>query len=41
VGDVRGFRVDFRDAFFGIKYVKHSSRKKALERESEVCGRVE
>jgi hypothetical protein len=41
VGDVKGFRVDFRGAFLGIKYVKYNGRMKALERENEGCGRVE
>jgi hypothetical protein len=41
VGDVRGFRIDFRGAFFGVKNVKYNIERKALERENEGCGRVE
>ena len=41
MGDVKGFRVDFRGAFFGVKYVKYNNRMKALGRENEGCGRME
>jgi hypothetical protein len=38
---VRGFRVDFRGAFFGIKLVQYNSRMKAWERQNEGCSRME
>jgi hypothetical protein len=41
VGDVKGFRVDFGGAFFGVKYAKYISRIKAVERENEGCSRIE
>jgi hypothetical protein len=41
VGDVKGFRVDFGAALFGVKYVKYNTRIKAVERENGGCGRIE
>jgi hypothetical protein len=41
VGDMRGFRVDFGGAFFGVKFVKYNNRTKAAERENGGCGRIE